>query len=207
MRNYSNKIVEISKKTKSGYPIPLRAALANSILRLRTAVTKAIEYRKNQEELQLHERTRELAKDIENGPCHVFGEHAGCGERAYFCTGPKDGEVNLVPEMKGCGMWEEVMRVVRSCLFRHASSLIYDVDNNASEQYNSVTNKFLGGRRIFFAARGSYKARCEASVVSFNTGQYLRVIHKTLLDDNSPGKLFINHIYVYGTNTCTYLLS
>jgi hypothetical protein len=78
---------------------------------------------------------------------------------------------------------------VRNCLFRHASSLIYDVDNNASEQYNSVTNKFLGGRRVFFSSRGGYEARCEASVVSYNTdGQFLRVIHKTLLDDESPGE-------------------
>lgn len=29
--------------------------------------------------------------------------------RRYFCTGPKEGEVNLVPKMDNCGLFKDIL--------------------------------------------------------------------------------------------------
>jgi hypothetical protein len=49
-----------------------------------------------------------------------------------------------------------------------SSSLLYDVDNNSAESYNSVVNKFVGGKRINFSLKGSYLGRCLAAAISYN---------------------------------------
>ena len=49
-----------------------------------------------------------------------------------------------------------------------SSSLLFDVDNNAVESYNSAVNKFVGGKRINFSLRGSYQGRCFAAAVCYN---------------------------------------
>nr|CAD7461177.1 unnamed protein product [Timema tahoe] len=108
-------------------------------------------------------------------------------QRGYFCTGIKETEENLVPEMQSCKILDEILIVVRR-VSRLASSLILNVTNNSCEQFNSVVNKFINRKRVNYSLRGSYTTRCEASVVSHNTsGQYLRMIHKTRMDDKSPG--------------------
>ncbi|KAL4083087.1 hypothetical protein QTP88_028417 [Uroleucon formosanum] len=62
-----------------------------------------------------------------------------------------------------------------------------NVDNNICEQFNSIINKHIAGKRINFALKNSYNARVEAAVVSFNTsGQYIRSIHKKITK-KSPG--------------------
>lgn len=89
-----------------------------------------------------------------------------------------------------------------------------DVDNNACEQFNSVINKFLGGKRINFTQKNSYSTRVQAAVVSFNSGEYLRTVKK-FVTHKSPGILLylikINYkviIYFYSFigNTNIYLL-
>lgn len=59
------------------------------------------------------------------------------------------------------------------------------MNNNAAESYNSVICKFVGGKRINFALKGSYKTRCEAALISFNSkGQYHKNIIKTFTHQN-----------------------
>ncbi|CAI6377633.1 unnamed protein product [Macrosiphum euphorbiae] len=68
--------------------------------------------------------------------------------------------------------------------------LILDVDNNICEQFNSVINKFLGGKRINYNQRSSYNTRILrilAAVVSFNSSEYLRAVKKHITQ-TSPGK-------------------
>jgi len=36
----------------------------------------------------------------------------------------------------------------------HAQSLIYNVNNNTVERFNSVIAKFVGGKRVKFSLRG-----------------------------------------------------
>lgn len=90
LRNYLNKISEISKDSK--FPIALRKKITNSdtLGRFRNAVTKAIEYRKQGSESS-SARANLLKRDIVNGPKHIFGDHSVCAD--YFCKKDKEGEV------------------------------------------------------------------------------------------------------------------
>lgn len=48
LRNYGQKLMSLTKKTE--YPCYLRKYISRNILRFRTAITKAIKYRKNIDE-------------------------------------------------------------------------------------------------------------------------------------------------------------
>jgi len=50
---------------------------------------------------------------------------------------------------------QEIDTIV-SWLSNNANSLILDVDNNVCEQFNSLINKFLEGKRINFTQKSSY---------------------------------------------------
>jgi len=76
---------------------------------------------------------------------------------------------------------------IYSRIIDNAPSLLLDVDNNICEQFNSVINKHLAGKRINFSQKNSYNNRVEAAVVSFNTfGKYIRNVHKKITN-KSPG--------------------
>lgn len=95
LRNYINKLRDISNKRKSskGGCVPgcYRKILHDRLLRLRYAVTEAIKYRQRQlETISYEDNLLKLKKDIINGPSHVFGDHSDCSQ--YFCEGPKIGK-------------------------------------------------------------------------------------------------------------------
>lgn len=127
----------------------------------------------------------DLKKDILNGPYHRLGQHINCDD--YFCSGTKVGEKNLVPDAEKCGMMREIKYII-SRLVNNASSLIEDVTNNLCEQFNSVINKHIGGKRINFSQGRNFETRIEAAVIAYNSKKYLRTIHKKMLM-TSPGKL------------------
>ncbi|CAH1109499.1 unnamed protein product [Psylliodes chrysocephalus] len=88
LRNFCRKLREISGKKRStskncAVPIFLRKHVLKSILRIRTACSKAVLYRTN-EEKPLTEKIQLLCKDLKNIPSHVFGEHSKCQEIGYF---------------------------------------------------------------------------------------------------------------------------
>jgi hypothetical protein len=46
-----------------------------------------------------------------------------------------------------------------------------------AESYNSILNKFVGGKRINFSLKGSYEGRCHAATISYHTkGQFISPI-------------------------------
>ncbi|XP_050053438.1 uncharacterized protein LOC126549075 [Aphis gossypii] len=142
----------------------------------------------------------DLRKDIENSPYHRFGQHDNCDR--YFCSGSKSGEINLVGDVEKCGLMREVKNIILR-LANNSSSLIQDVDNNACEQFNSLINKFIGGKRINFTQRNTYTTRIEAAIVSFNSKEYLRSIHKKMVF-KSPGhigKKYLNNLNRIRKNT------
>ncbi|KAI4454130.1 homeobox-like domain superfamily [Holotrichia oblita] len=62
---------------------------------------------------------------------------------------------------------------------KFTSSLLYDGDTNAVETYNSIVNKFVGGKRINFSLSGSYKYRCLCAAISYNNnGDYINALKK-----------------------------
>lgn len=84
-------------------------------------------------------------------------------------------------------------------LIDNATSLLLDVTNNICEQFNSVVNKFIAGKRINFSQRNGYNTRVKAAIISFNSGgNFLRQIHKKITD-KSPGmnKIIILFIYLF----------
>ncbi|KAL4084111.1 hypothetical protein QTP88_027946 [Uroleucon formosanum] len=188
LRNYVNKLKDISikRRTTRGINVPgyIRQAIKDRTLRLRYAITEAVKYRKNHEDISYEHKLLNLKKDIINGPSHVFGDHTNC--LSYFCKGRKDGEINLVPQMKSLGIWEELVAAKSFVLF-HAESLLYKVSNNATESYNSILAKFIGGKRVNFSLRGSYNLRCNAAVTFYNAGpRRLHLLHKKIAKQ-SPG--------------------
>lgn len=183
LRNYCTKLRNLSEQHRIGSP-SLRKFLLQKILKLRRAVTEAVKHRKT-EETPLEEKIALLQADILNGPSHVFGDHCKCSQ--YFCSGPKEGEKNLVPELKSSGLYEQIMKSVKYLAY-NSRSLIHDVDSNVVEQFNSIIAKLVGGKRINYALKRSYQARCCAAVVSHNSKKPHYILHKTLCEGFSPNK-------------------
>uniref|UniRef100_A0A1B6L936 Uncharacterized protein n=1 Tax=Graphocephala atropunctata TaxID=36148 RepID=A0A1B6L936_9HEMI len=67
-----------------------------------------------------------------------------------------------------------------------SNHLIKDVDSNMAEHLNTSIACFIGGKRVNYAQKRSYKARCAAAVVSHNTGSAYYSLHKTIMK-SSPG--------------------
>ncbi|KAF2888585.1 hypothetical protein ILUMI_17588, partial [Ignelater luminosus] len=123
------------------------------------AVTKAIEYRKSQNVSTL-EKIKGLESAILNGPKHILGDHSGCAEKQYFCSGSKKNEINMAEAFRKCGLLGDIITAVRR-VANCANSLIYDVTNNCAELYNA-------------------QGRCHAAVIAHNaTGALHEVIRKT----------------------------
>jgi len=162
----------------------IRQTIIDRILRLRYAITEAVKYWKNKKGISFEKKLLNLKKDLINDHSHVFGEHTNC--RVYFCKGKKDGEINVVPEMKSLGIWDELV-AVKSLILFHAESVLYKVNNNAAESYNSILEKFIGGKRVNFSMRGSYSLRYNAAVTSYNEDpRRLYSLHKKI-SKRSPG--------------------
>lgn len=128
-----------------------------------------------------------LRKDITNSFLHILGDHRQC--ELYFCKGSKSNETNYFSLAQKSGIFQEFSQVV-SRLANNADSLLLNVDNNICEQFNSIINKHLSGKRINYSQRQAYNVRVEAAVLAHNTeGDYIRVIHKNMVNEISPGKL------------------
>jgi len=88
------------------------------------------------------------------------------------------GEENYVPDMKRVGLWDDIGSI-RSALTYHTESLMFNLNNNAAENYNSILAKFVGGKRVNLCLRGSYELRCNAAVTAYNVGaNRLSLFHK-----------------------------
>jgi len=74
----------------------------------------------------------------------------------YFCKrkNKNETEINLVPEMQKCGIWNDILAAMNLVAY-HSESLIMYVNNNVVESYNSIVAKYVGGKRINFSFRGN----------------------------------------------------
>ncbi|KAK5640569.1 hypothetical protein RI129_011380 [Pyrocoelia pectoralis] len=194
LRNYCSKLREVCKQrysSKKKLVVPyLRTTLGNNIMRLRIGIKKAILYRRSQT-LSLEQQVELLSKDIANCPKHVFGQHESCD--SYFCQGNKEGEVNIVPDMIECGLFDDIESSGKR-LVQNVHSLILNMKNNAAETYNSIVCKFVGGKRINFSVKNSYEVRCKAAAICYNKKEeYLALLHKNLTG-RSPGQFAKKYI-------------
>ncbi|XP_022182694.1 uncharacterized protein LOC111042410 [Myzus persicae] len=176
LRNYSTKLSALTKIIK--YPSYLRHIITKNITKFIAAIRKAIQYRKKLD-ISEADKIKGLKKDILNCPYHIFGQHKNCD--VYFCKTPKNIE-NHVPATEECGMMLEILSILRRVV-DNAASLILDVTNNLCEQFNSIINKFIAGKRINFSLKQSYNTRIQAAIISYNTnGNFLRAIHKNVME-------------------------
>lgn len=132
-----------------------------------------------------------LSKDLLNSPYHVLGQHSKCD--TYFCNKKNLDEDIWIKLAENSGMMTEINNIVNRLVI-NSSSLIVDVDNNICEQFNSLINKYIGGKRINLSQRNTYNTRIEAAVVAFNSKQYLRAIN-THITKKSPGTTKLIVIY------------
>lgn len=119
-----------------------------------------------------------MKRDIENAPNHILGDHSGCAK--YFCNGPATpDEKNNYRLMFNDPIYRKLVDAMGR-LKINAKSLIYDLDSNSAEQYNSVLVKYTGGKRINYSLKNSYAARCAAAVSQFNTGRAHNQLHQAV---------------------------
>lgn len=189
LRNFCNKIKALGKKTnnhKGFVPVLLRKKVESNVLRMRKAVVGAINYRKDQDNVNHGDKIRNLKIDIKNAANHVFGDHKNCA--SYYCKPEKyTNDTNLVPDLQACGIWTDIQQYLLM-LLSNAESLILDITNNTVEQFNNVIAKFIGGKRVNYTARGSYQARCFGAVTSWNSETAIHARLSKKIQDCSPGK-------------------
>lgn len=82
-----------------------------------------------------------------------------------------------------------------SYLASNANSLIFDVDSNIAETFNSVIAKYVGGKRIHFTLRNSYQERYSAAAISFNTKTPITAVNRFIFKTPS-GK----YVKIFETN-------
>lgn len=94
----------------------------------------------------------------------------------YFCSGPKEGETDLYDDFRNSPLYDDFAQVLNRVAY-HTSSLLADMDNNPAENFNSLVNKLIGGKRVNYSLRGSYEARCFAAATTFNRkGTFLDLV-------------------------------
>lgn len=154
LRNFCMKLEELTKNTC--YPIKYRKLLGKNILRLRRSVKGAVKHI-NSKDSNFNQKVINLKQDLINAPNHVFGDHKLC--KPYFCQNIDQNEPtqNFVAELKSSNIFAAIMNIM-SRLVNNAKSLIYDVNSNIAEVFNSVVAKFVGGKRINYSSRQSYTA-------------------------------------------------
>ncbi|KAL4101121.1 hypothetical protein QTP88_021141 [Uroleucon formosanum] len=182
MRNYATKLTAIARNTK--YPLRIRKYILSNIFRFRGDITKAVLHWTNKIGITKLEKIKGVQCDVANAPYHRLGQHSDC--KSYFCNGSKNNDFNLVPEAERSGMMSEIKNYV-SRLVLNSESLLENKNNNSCEQFNSLINKHIAGKRLNFSSKRSYSTRVHAAVVSFNSKQYLGKIHKKIAKC-SPGK-------------------
>ncbi|KAG5880691.1 hypothetical protein JTB14_024263 [Gonioctena quinquepunctata] len=155
-----------SASTNALVPVYLGKEVENNAKRLRFAISEETKYR-IEENTDFKTKVGQLKEVIPNAPSHVFGEHAKCDEISYFNCHEKG--TNVVSSMKECGLYRDI-QVCMNRLIIHIGSLLYNMNNNGFEHYNSIVSKFVGGKRINYSRKNVYQSRCEAAVMSLNKG-------------------------------------
>ncbi|KAL4107804.1 hypothetical protein QTP88_018094 [Uroleucon formosanum] len=174
MRNYASKLTTLARN--SNYPLRVRKFILSNIKRFRSDVQMAALHWRKETNTTKSQKIKGLKSDLINAPYHRLGRHSNCS--SYFCDPLKQIQLNLVPEAETSEMMREIVNI-SSRLVTNAESLLENKTSNICEQFNSIINKYAARKRLNFSSRGNYNTRVEVAVVSFNSKQYLRQIHKT----------------------------
>lgn len=99
-------------------------------------VRKVANHWRKMEELTETQKIKNIENDIWNGQNHYFGDHQKCS--GYFCS--KDKESNLLPTLQKSGIYTRIMEICNR-MARNTRSLLYNLNNNDTEHFNSLIAK------------------------------------------------------------------
>lgn len=126
---------------------------------------------------------KDLQQDILNIPFHIFGRHLRC--KSYFCDPSKAAEPDTVAKMMTCSFWEPLQLALRK-IANESYSLMENQTSNVSENFMSVANKFMEGKRKNLGQKGLYRHRILAAVFSYNNCSYWPTKIYTTLFNKPP---------------------
>ncbi|KYM93397.1 hypothetical protein ALC62_16002, partial [Cyphomyrmex costatus] len=184
LRNLCKKLKTVSETTEPKFRrnrnfIKLRNIVKNNIFKIRNDILQLSEYRREEKQPQ-HCLATKLREDVINVPSHIFGEHKRCKEHGRICENTTNSnEENYVPHLKSYGQYPKIQNAI-IYLSVYADSLLLKVTNNLAESFHSVVCAEIGGKRVFYGARGSYNTRIAAAVIQHNTQQVLTEFHKNV---------------------------
>lgn len=123
----------------------------------------------------LRKQSSSLQKNIFTIFNHVFGDNSCCATLPIECK-PKEGEVNLIPQLQRTGAYNSVFEAVRylSC---HAASLLENVTNNVAESAKTVVNKLNSGKRINHCAKNSFEMRVHGGTIQHSSQELVSRVH------------------------------
>ncbi|KAK3909714.1 E3 ubiquitin-protein ligase bre1 [Frankliniella fusca] len=221
-RNFRSWLIDLSKNTKLPLPdsvdrqdqrtvkatkqelLTLRAPVRDNVLKMSVAISKASTHRGKEAVAQSQEAARLLADPSTSStvgqpapsttnvahPASATPPAGPSTSSAHAGTSPEE---NWVKRLEKAGVWKEIMSFLNKMADR-SCSLIHNVNNNICEIANSVTTKFIAGKRIFYSGRDSFNTRCGTAALAMNTsGQFRRVIQKHMQDGESPGTFTSQH--------------
>ena len=189
LRNFCNKIVEISKMkifrlNTRGSVGSFRKFMKKAAFRMRRTVIFHVDQRRKQTNLDEEKLINELQRDIQNLVNHTFGVHTNCKNRGLQECSKKKKVKNWIPILRQCKMLDPINRAV-SDLSTHASSMIKKVTTNASESFMSHHAKVTGGKRVFKGSTDCYYTICNLAGIQYQTGKVLSIMARYIRQDLS----------------------
>lgn len=190
LRNLCTKLRLLIKDTQ--IPLQQRKLFTESkIMKLRRYVVRSIKLRKHAEDSQ-DVKISNLNGDIYNALHHALGNHTNCVDQ--ICPATDKLDIDVTQSLQNTALWLKMSQSI-SYLASNAKSLIFDVDSNIAETFNSVIAKYVGGKRINFTLRNSYQERCSAAAISFNTKTPITAVNRFIFKKPS-GK----YVKIFETN-------
>lgn len=177
----------ITGKNSKSISIEERRSLNKHLPRIPVAIKIAV---KHYSENKTNDSWKHLQHDILNIPFHIFGRHGRC--KSYFCdtSDPsKRAEPDSVAKMMTCNFWEPLQSALRK-IANESYSLMENQTSNASENFMSIANKFMEGKRKNLGQKGLYRHRILAAVFSYNNCAYWPTKIFTTLFNKPPSSPF-----------------
>ncbi|XP_073966092.1 uncharacterized protein [Choristoneura fumiferana] len=181
LRNFCNKLQQL--KTDRKYVCSERKQLTNEkILRGRKYICDSINYHGSQNQNKA-KSIENLHQDITGSMMHAFGGHDKCNKNICSEETKPDWK-----EISNFALWQQI-HYISGTVASQARSLIENMDSNVVERFNGVIAKFVGGKRVNYALKRSYQARCAGAVISFNSGRLHTTVRKTIQQESPLAKL------------------
>ncbi|KAJ8677076.1 hypothetical protein QAD02_012863 [Eretmocerus hayati] len=165
-RNISAGIQEISRTR--GEIGRIRGNIEESSKTFHLAITRCVE-KFNQLQEDTSSKCHRLRADLLKLPFHVYADHSQCSGDNFGCDGQlRQGEQNLVPELQQKNLFNRIEKVMQRAI-NNANHLLMNLTTNTSESFMAIVAKTIGAKRMHFALKLSYLARCCIAVLLFNT--------------------------------------